>query len=89
MKLAVRIAIFLVGASALFFGWHKVHTDVAAIQNPGSTTPINSAEVLVVVGAFVLLMAFAPSPQTLGRWMSLKRPKKVQPPHFKRRRQKT
>jgi hypothetical protein len=41
---------------------------------------------LVMVGGFVMLLAFAPSQETLGRWMSLKKPKKAHPAQFRRRR---
>ena len=88
MKLATRIAVFLIGAGLLYFGWHKSHNPLVSAQNPGTANAINTFEVLVVVGGFVLLMAFLPSSQTLGRWMSLKRPRRPQPAHFRRRRRR-
>ncbi len=87
MKLALRIAVFVVGVALLFVGWRKAHT--VDLQNPGSSNTGNPAEVLVVIGGLVTLMAFVPSQQTLGRWMSLKKQRKPQPAHFRRRRQKT
>ena len=89
MKYGLRIAVFLLGVGLLFFGWHRSHNEAVNLQSPGSTNAIGSSEVVVVIGGFVLLMAFAPSSKTLGRWMSLKRPKKAQPAHFKRRRQRS
>jgi hypothetical protein len=86
MKLSWRILIFLTGAAVLFFAWHKSHNDVVALQNSGSATPPGSSEILIVIGGFVMLMAFAPSPETLGRWMSLKKPKKAHQAQFRRRR---
>jgi hypothetical protein len=88
MKLSLRIALFLAGLGLLFFSWHKAHNELLNLQNPASTNAVGSSEIFVVVGGFVMLMAFAPSPETLGRWMSLKRPRKAQPAHFKRRRQR-
>jgi Na+/melibiose symporter-like transporter len=85
MKLGWRIAIFLIGAALLFFGWHKAHSDVVNLQNTGSAA-VGSTEVLVMLGGFVMLMAFAPSQEMLGRWMALKKPKKARPAHFKRKR---
>lgn len=85
MKIGVRIAVFLLGAGLVFVGWYKTHGEMISLQSPGSPNPAGSSEVLVVIGGFVLLMAFAPSAKTLGRWMSLKRPKKPLPAHFKRR----
>ncbi len=85
MKLGLRIAIFVVGVELLLFGWHRAHNDSVTQQNPTSTTPAGSSEILVTIGGFVMLMAFAPTQDTLGRWMALKRPKKSQPAHFKRR----
>jgi hypothetical protein len=86
MKLGLRIAIFVVGAGLLFFGWRRAHNEAVTQQNPTGSTPVGSSEVLVMVGGFVMLMAFAPSQEMLGRWMSLKKPKKLKPAHFKRRR---
>ena len=89
MKIGWRVLIFVVGAAILFFGWHKAHNEMLNLQNPGSTNAVGSSEILVVVGGFVLLAAFAPSPERLGRWMSLKKSKKAQPAHFRRRRQRS
>ncbi len=88
MKLSLRITVFVLGAALLFYGWRKGHNEAIPSQNPGSTNAISSSEVVVVVGGFVLLAAFLPSSETLGRWMSLKRRKRPQTAHFKRRRQK-
>jgi hypothetical protein len=86
MKIAVRVLVFAVGVSLFFFGWHKAHNYTVDLSNPSTTNSVNGFEVLVVIGALLALMAFAPSPKTLGRWMSLKRPKRPQPAHFRRRR---
>lgn len=85
MKIATRVLVFVLGAALLFFGWHKARNE-PIVQNPGNTSTISSSEVLVVIGGFILLMAFLPSSETLGRWMSLKRRKRPQAAHFKRRR---
>jgi len=87
MKLWVRIAIFLAGTAILFFSWHKTHNQTLNLPTPGSGAIAGSSEILVVVGGFVMLMAFAPSQETLGRWMALKKPKKARAAHFKRRHQ--
>jgi hypothetical protein len=85
-KIAVRIAVFALGARLIFYGWHKGHAELINVQNSPVTPSGNySPEILAVVGAFLLLVAFAPSPATLGRWMSLKRHKPV--PHARIRRQ--
>ena len=85
MKLAVRATVFAAGVLLLFFSWRHAHT--AAVANTQGTTSTGSpAEVLVVIGTFLALMAFAPTPDTLGRWMALKRRRRPQPAHFKRRR---
>ena len=88
MKIALRVAVFVLGAALLFYGWHKAHSEVINLQNPGNTNAVNSSEMLVVLGGFVALMAFVPSSERLGRWMSLKRHKRPQAAHFKRRRQR-
>jgi hypothetical protein len=88
MKIGWRIALFLTGLGLLFFSWRKVHNEMLSLQNPGTANAVGTSQILVVVGGFVTLMAFAPSPEMLSRWMSLKRPKKPQPAHFKRRRQR-
>jgi len=87
VKLAARIAVFVLGAVLLFYGWHKSHNEPIPAQNPGAGNTINSSEVLVVIGGFALLMTFLPSSETLGRWMSLKHRRRPQAAHFKRRRQ--
>ncbi|HUI84190.1 MAG TPA: hypothetical protein VL240_08200 [Candidatus Binatia bacterium] len=89
MKIAIRVAVFLAGAGLVVFGWYKAHSEMISLQNPGSTNAINSSEMLVVIGAFIALAAFLPSSRTLGRWMSLKRPRRPQPAHFRRRRQRS
>jgi hypothetical protein len=85
MKIAARCLVFVFGISVLFFAWHKAHNQVLDLHNSGSTTAVNSAELLVVVGGLIALMAFLPSSQTLGRWMSLKRRKPALPKHYRRR----
>ncbi|MGC2110330.1 MAG: hypothetical protein WA655_12490 [Candidatus Korobacteraceae bacterium] len=86
MKIAVRVLVFAAGASLFFFGWYKAHSYTVDLSNPSATSSVNGFEVMVVIGALLALMAFAPSPETLGRWMSLKRPRRPQPAHFRRRR---
>lgn len=86
MKLWLRIAIFLTGAGVFFFGWRKAHNLMVNVQAPGAGNAVGSSEVLVIIGGFVMLMAFAPSQEALGRWMAIKKPKKARPAHFKRRR---
>jgi hypothetical protein len=88
MKIGWRIALFVAGVGLLYFSWHKMHNEMLSLQNPGATNAVGTSEILVVIGGFVMLMAFAPSPEMLGRWMSLNRPKKALPAHFKRRRQR-
>jgi hypothetical protein len=87
LKLALRVSVFVLGAALLFYGWRKAHNEVIPSQNPGAANAINSSEVVVVIGGFVLMAAFLPSSETLGRWMSLKRRRRPQAAHFKRRRQ--
>ena len=89
MKIALRVTVFVAGGLLLFLSSRHVHMAAATVQNPGTANIGSPAEVLVVIGAFLALMAFVPSPQTLGRWMSLKRRKRPQPAHFKRRRQRS
>ena len=89
MKIAIRLTVFVLGAALLFYGWRKAHNEAIPSQNPGAANAINSSEVIVVIGGFVLLAAFLPSSKTLGRWMSLKRRKRPQTAHFKRRRQRS
>lgn len=85
--IALRAVVFVLGAALLFFGWYKAHSVTVDLTNPRAT-PGSPAEVLVVVGGFLALLAFMPSQETLGRWMSLKRRKRAPPTHFRRRRQK-
>jgi hypothetical protein len=87
--IALRVAVFVAGVVLLFFSWRHAHTAAATVQNPGTANTGSPAEVLVVIGAFLALMAFVPSPETLGRWMSLKPQRRPQPAHFKRRRQRS
>lgn len=86
MKLALRAAVFVLGAGLVFFAWHRAHPATLDLQSPSPASSGNPSEVMVVVGAFVALLAFAPSPQTLGRWMSLKRKPHAPPAQFRRRR---
>jgi hypothetical protein len=79
--------LFASGAGILIVAWYKAHNEMMNLQNPGASNAVGSAEVLIMLGGFVMLMAFAPSPEMLGRWMALKKPKKAQPAHFRRRRQ--
>lgn len=86
MKIAVRIAVFVLGAWLIYFGWHKGHAELINLQNTPVTPSGNySPEILAVGGAFLVLAAFAPSPAVLGRWMSRKRRKPVPHAHFRRR----
>jgi hypothetical protein len=86
VKIAVRVAVFVLGAAVLFFGWHRAHPAVFDLQGPSPANPGSGSEVLVVLGAFLALLALAPSPKTLGRWMSLKRKHHAPPAQFRRRR---
>jgi hypothetical protein len=83
-NIALRAAVFVVGVGLLFFGWHRAHSATVDLANP-TANPGSPSEVLVVIGGFVALLAFLPSSQTLGRWMSLKRQKRPQAAHFRRR----
>ena len=86
MKLAMRIAVFALGAWLLFFGLHRAHNETMNLQNgPATPSSAYSPEIVAVGGAFLMLAAFAPSPAVLGRWMSRKRRKPV--PHARFRRQ--
>jgi hypothetical protein len=85
VKIAVRVAVFVLGAVLVFFAWHRSHPATLDLQIPSPATTGNPSDVLIVVGAFVTLLAFAPSPQTLGRWMSLKRKHHAPPAQFRRR----
>ena len=86
VKIATRIVVFMAGVALLFLSWHKTHVAALNPQNPGTAYTGNPAEILVVIGAFVALLAFVPSSDTLGRWMSLKRHHRPPPAHFRRRR---
>jgi hypothetical protein len=87
VKNAWRIAAFLLGTALLVLGWHKGHSEPTVdLQNPGTAGFGSPSAVLIVVGAFLALLAFAPSQQTLGRWMSLKRKHQAPPAQFRRRR---
>lgn len=87
VKLAIRVAVFALGAFLFFFGLHKGHSETLSLQNnPATPSSAYSPEILAVAGAFIVLAAFAPSPATLGRWMSRKRRKPV--PHARFRRQR-
>jgi len=86
VKIAMRAAVLVAGVALALFGWHKAHTEIVNLQSQGTTSPGSPSEVLIVVGAFVALLAFLPSAQTLGRWMSLKRKHHAPPAHFRRRR---
>jgi hypothetical protein len=88
MNIAWRVVLFVTGAGVLFFSWHKTHNEVMNLQNPGSSSAVGSVEILIMVAGFLMLLAFAPSQETLGRWMSLKKPKKAHPAQFRRRRQR-
>jgi len=87
LKIGLRATVFVAGALLLFFAWRHAHTASVTVQNPGTANLGSPAEVLVVIGAFLVVIAFVPSPERLGRWMSLKRRRRPQPAHFKRRRQ--
>jgi hypothetical protein len=85
VNIATRVAVFVAGTALVVFGWYKAHNELITVQNPGAANAINSSEVLVVIGAFMVLLAFFPSSETLGRWMSLKRHKTAPPAHYRRR----
>ena len=84
-NLAIRVAVFALGAWLIFFGWRKGHNEMMNLQNGPITPGTYSPEILAVGGAFLVLAAFAPSPATLGRWMSRKRQKPAPHAHFRRR----
>jgi hypothetical protein len=86
VKIAIRVAVLILGAGLVIFGVHKAHTEMLNFQNnPATPSSSYSPEILAVGGAFLVLAAFAPSPATLGRWMSRKRRKPVPHVHFRRR----
>ncbi len=85
MKIAIRVAVFVLGASLLFFAFHKAHNEVVNLQSSSSSSTSGSSEVLGIVGGFLALAAFAPSSETLGKWMSLKRRKTPTHARFRRR----
>ena len=87
VKIAVRVAVFALGVVLIAFGVHKSRSEMMVFQNnPSTPTSTYSPEIIAVAGAFIALGAFAPSPATLGRWMSLKRRKPVPHAHFRRQR---
>ena len=87
MKVAVRVAVFALGTLLVFFGLHKARSQIMMFQNnPATPSSSYSPEIVAVAGGFLVLAAFAPSPATLGRWMSRKRRKPV--PHARFRRQR-
>jgi hypothetical protein len=87
VKLAIRVLVFALGAFLIFFGLHKAHGAMITFQNnPGTPSSAYSPEILAVAGAFIALGAFAPSPATLGRWMSHKRRKPAPHARFRRHR---
>jgi len=85
VKLAIRVAVLVLGLFLVFYGLRKGHGEMITFQNNPTPTSSYSPEILAVVGAFIVLGAFAPSPATLGRWMSLKRRKPVPHARFRRR----
>jgi hypothetical protein len=86
VKFPVRIAVFVLGAALVFFGLRKARGEMMTFQsNPGTPSSAYSPEILAVAGAFIALGAFAPSPATLGRWMSRKRRKPAPHARFRRR----
>jgi len=86
VKLAIRIAVFVLGGWLLFFGLHRAHNETMDLQNtPSTPTSAYSPEIVAVGGAFLMLAAFTPSPAVLGRWMSRKRRKPVPHAHFRRK----
>ncbi len=87
MKLAIRVPVFVLGVALLLFGWHKAHTEIINLQSRGTANQGSPSEVLIVIGVFIALLAFLPSQETLGRWMSLKRKHHAPPAHFRRRRE--
>ncbi len=85
MKLAMRVAVFVLGAWLLFFGLRRAHNETMELQNnPATPSSAYSPEILAVGGGFLVLAAFAPSPAVLGRWMSRKRRKPVPHARFRR-----
>ena len=85
MKIAVRIAVFALGAWLIFFGLHRAHSETMNLQNgPAAPSTSYSPEIVAVGGAFLGLAAFAPSPAVLGRWMSRKRRKPAPHARFRR-----
>ena len=85
MKIAIRVAVFVLGAALVIFGVHKAHSEMLNFQNnPATPSSTYSPEIIAVAGAFLVLAAFAPSPATLGRWMARKRRKPVTHARFRR-----
>jgi hypothetical protein len=58
----------------------------ATSLNPAPNANGGGGEVLVVIGLFLALAAFAPSSKIVGRWMSVKRHRRGAAPHLRRRR---
>jgi len=86
VKVAIRVAVFVLGACLIFFGLRRSHSETLNLQNsPVTPSSSYSPEILAVAGAFLAVAAFAPSPATLGRWMSRKRHKPVPHAQFRRR----
>lgn len=85
MKKLGRVAVFLIGVAVAFLGWHKSRAEVLSLQNGSNPGNVSSAEVLIIAGGLIALMAFLPSSATLARWMSLKRRKPVPHAQFRRR----
>jgi len=79
--------VFALGACLIILGCYKGHAVMMNLQN-GPATPGNGYpfEILAVGGAFLVLVAFAPTPATLSRWTSRKRHKPVPHAHFRRHR---
>jgi hypothetical protein len=86
VKIWMRATIFVAGVALIVFGFHQAHTHPATTLNADPSTTGGAGEMLVVIGLFIGLLAFAPSAQTLGRWMSTKRKHRAPPAQFRRRR---
>lgn len=84
MKTLARIAVFVAGVGVAILGWRMSHNEALTLQN-GSSAAISGAEVLIIAGGLIALMAFLPSSGTMARWMSLKRRKPAPHAQFRRR----